>query len=374
VDYEYEEMADEKLPGKGALGSVIIIALCVLTPVLVAGGSLMSALTTYAREIELRSGRSVASMIATSGAHDALAQLNQDITLRQEIELEVNAGVAVSVLEDLDDPTAPPGSVSIRTEGWKNALLDENGDPVERSVRWYRSVVEAVARPIFMSVPIEQAVYLGSPTDTTRFNGATFDISGEDEAGVAQDVYAIAVPGNTDNVVDELSNPQQSCLSGKIDPLETLSVGTVPAMNLQRLIDDLEPGADYRYDSENNSLSGFFGDADNPAITYVDGNGSISGSFDGTGVLLVTQNLTVSGNVDFDGLVVVLGNVSFNGGGGGINVEGALLVGGQDSDDDILQINGNVEITYDSSMVSTALVTMPIGLELAEWTQDTATN
>lgn len=67
-----------------------------------------------------------------------------------------------------------------------------------------------------------------------------------------------------------------------------------------------------------------FGEVGNEAIWFVDG-GVSGNNLAGAGILVVNGNYDVNGNPEFNGLVIVLGNYK-QGGGGGRDFKGALLV------------------------------------------------
>jgi Tfp pilus assembly protein PilX len=69
----------------------------------------------------------------------------------------------------------------------------------------------------------------------------------------------------------------------------------------------------------------------------------------GYGILLVEGDLTLSGTFEWYGLIVVTGTLVFNGGGTGVNIHGAVLA------NDTVDMNGNIDIKYDSCMVDDAL-------------------
>ena len=110
----------------------------------------------------------------------------------------------------------------------------------------------------------------------------------------------------------------------------------------------------------------YFGTANNPVVTYVDGDCDFSGN--GGGLLIVTGNLTLKGDFKFDGVILVLGQgfVLRNGGGGG-GIYGALVMAnlsvngnGNFLSRPIFNTNGggNSEIKYHSQNVARAFETL----------------
>jgi len=82
----------------------------------------------------------------------------------------------------------------------------------------------------------------------------------------------------------------------------------------------------------------------------------------GYGLLLVEGDLTLGGGFDWNGLILVSGTLTFNGGGGGINIRGAVLA------NQTVDINGNVDIRYDSCKVDSSLASA--GLAVVSWKHD----
>jgi hypothetical protein len=69
----------------------------------------------------------------------------------------------------------------------------------------------------------------------------------------------------------------------------------------------------------------------------------------GYGTLLVEGDLELGGGFEWKGLVLVTGVLTFNGGGSGVNIRGAVLA------NQTVSINGGLDIKYDSCMVDKAL-------------------
>ncbi|MEE8541614.1 MAG: hypothetical protein V3S66_08120, partial [Desulfobacterales bacterium] len=69
----------------------------------------------------------------------------------------------------------------------------------------------------------------------------------------------------------------------------------------------------------------------------------------GYGLLLVEGDLTLGGGFNWNGIILVTGTLTFNGGGLGINILGAVLA------NQTVDINGGIDIDYDSCQVNNAL-------------------
>jgi len=82
----------------------------------------------------------------------------------------------------------------------------------------------------------------------------------------------------------------------------------------------------------------------------------------GYGLLLVEGDLTLGGGFEWHGLILVSGILTFNGGGGGINIRGSVLA------NQTVDINGTIDIRYDSCKVDSSVVSA--GLGVVSWKQD----
>ena len=118
--------------------------------------------------------------------------------------------------------------------------------------------------------------------------------------------------------------------------------------DIQALVQMYRGMADVTLTSNQNGVD--FGSPGNYVTVYSDQSLSISNGT-GYGLLLVEGNLTINGGVDWNGLILVTGTMTLNGGGGPntVNIMGAVMGQG------ITNINGNVNITYDSCEVRNAL-------------------
>ena len=68
----------------------------------------------------------------------------------------------------------------------------------------------------------------------------------------------------------------------------------------------------------------------------------------GYGVLLVDGDLTLGGGFNWNGVILCSGVLTFNGGGLGVNIQGAVMA------DQTVSINGGLDIKYDSCMIDDA--------------------
>ena len=108
-----------------------------------------------------------------------------------------------------------------------------------------------------------------------------------------------------------------------------------------------------------------YGDASNFVTCHSDTsnpynvNGLKLSNATGYGILLVEGDLTLGGGFSWNGLILVTGTLVFNGGGAGINIKGAVLA------NQTVDINGCIDIKYDSCMVDNALNNQ--SLDIISW-------
>ncbi|MGH8191293.1 MAG: hypothetical protein ACREP2_07585 [Rhodanobacteraceae bacterium] len=93
-------------------------------------------------------------------------------------------------------------------------------------------------------------------------------------------------------------------------------------------------------------------------LTYVTGNGTITGQTTSAGVLVVDGNLNITGQFTFYGTVIVLGNLTMHGTGAGVHIFGNVMVGGNFS------VADNSNIWYSSQAIKNVYATFkpPVNL------------
>ncbi|RLB66946.1 MAG: hypothetical protein DRH08_04910 [Deltaproteobacteria bacterium] len=108
-----------------------------------------------------------------------------------------------------------------------------------------------------------------------------------------------------------------------------------------------------------------YGNTGDFVTVYSETSGNVGGlkmsNINGYGNLIIEGDLTLGGGFTWTGLVVVTGTITFNGGGSGVNIIGAVMSG------DTVTLNGGLEIYYDSCAVGDALNSL--GYELINWRQ-----
>lgn len=205
---------------------------------------------------------------------------------------------------------------------------------------------EVVRNP---GIKVLSAIY--SEGDFTG-NGNAATISGADQCGFVDDVPAIynldpattsvmggTIDGMVENGLDDLD------LSSYIDSLKSTST---PLVTLT---------ADVNGDT--------YGSAGSPVTVYSETSGNVGGlkmsNITGYGNLIIEGDLVMGGGFIWTGLVVVTGTVSFNGGGTGVNIAGAVMA------ENTMSVNGGLEIYYDSCAIDNAISVL--GYKTINWRQ-----
>jgi hypothetical protein len=173
-------------------------------------------------------------------------------------------------------------------------------------------------------------------------NGSALSVDGNDNCGAApakDSIYTLTPSTTTLNGTPTLSptGPEQG--QNDIDILARIN--SLRASTTEVITED-----------ENNAL---YGNASNFVTCYSNTsdphnvNGLSLSGVTGYGILLVEGDLTLGGGFNWNGLILVTGTLVFNGGGAGINISGAVLA------DQTIDINGGIDIKYDSCMVDNSL-------------------
>jgi len=199
--------------------------------------------------------------------------------------------------------------------------------------------------------PINAALY--AKGDVTG-NGSSMNINGNDNCGVT----AAKPPIYT-------MNPSVVILNG----IPTLA-GNPPtpqsgteSIDIESFVDQLKGSATQTLTSDQSGA--VFGSSTDFVTVYSDTanplniNGLKLQSVTGYGMLLVEGDLVLGGGFAWNGVILVTGTLTFNGGGSGINITGAVLA------NQTVDVNGNVFIQYDSCMKEKAL--NAVGMQILSW-------
>ena len=354
------------------MGSTIIFALTVLTPVLIASGTVLSSLHAYADEVDRRFHGVTTQLVAASGAHEGLARLDQDLAFRGAFEVVMNGGrstVDVSQIAGEGTADVADDRFQVRSEGWLNGPADA-GAPRD-GVRWFRSVVNTTVKARFIRFPIQQTLFMADPEATVFFNGTAFRIAGADGADDPEAVLpGIGIAGEAGPLVSQIPMSLQQYVTGM--PGEYFaSVHPTAPVDLPAWIDRFKASPTIHWESAIERLdAGTIGTEYEPAVAVADGNLVVRGNIAGHGVLVVLGDFRVTGSLDFTGLILVGGSATLTGSGGNqTRHRGALLVDGNDTGRD-LEVMGDVQIQYDSAALEQFVGEYVDGIEVVTWDHD----
>lgn len=198
-------------------------------------------------------------------------------------------------------------------------------------------------------IPVVGAIY--SEGDLSG-NGNAATISGADNCGVVADVPAIYT-----------LDPATSSISGA-SVLGVVEHGT-DDLELGTYVDTLKESTSSMVTLTADVNGDTYGGVGSFVTVYSETSGNVGGlkmsNVDGFGNLIIDGDLTLGGGFTWTGLVVVTGTVTFNGGGSGVNITGAVMSG------DAIDLNGGLEIYYDSCAVGESL--SALGYDLLNWRQ-----
>jgi len=309
---------------------------------------------------------------------------------RYFVKLSDNNGTAAELAADsADDPFHDgDGVVIARSLGIAKTMWEKIG-----SIRINNSVVVYEAwfkrRSTFrLPAPL---VFQGSQVDAV-FGGNDFIIDGGGQPGIGAIDNNLADAYLPDQILRTLATGHGSIVGGGLPSPSIADVtGTIKAipdqalllnpMNLWSFIQSAAPGfADNVYDG-NQSWSaasaphlGSFDTAQpvgapgqDPKVTLVSGDLSISGNIAGAGLLVVTGNFSCDAGFRYDGLILVIGAGRASVSGFGTGISGGLyLVQVADSGGAIsfgtpsFSISGSSYIKADASALSMAIGLIPV--------------
>ena len=131
-------------------------------------------------------------------------------------------------------------------------------------------------------------------------------------------------------------------------------------------VNDLKGSATATITSDQNGAT--YGSSSNFVTAYSDTSNpnNVQGlkmqNVTGYGILLVKGDLELGGGFIWNGLVLCTGVLTFNGGGAGVNIRGAVLA------NETVTINGGLDIGYDSCMVENALANQ--AMRVISWQEE----
>ncbi len=346
----------------------IALVLLAAAPLLIAATSLLSVVVGHHEEGEQAIGKETSALISCSGAQDALSRLELDPTVEGKFELPIDGGSASVTITpwaddgadndengDADDEEEA-GFYDIESLGLLNAELDADGNVVERPVHHYRTDTQVIAERVELDFSFAQTIYIHDPDAAIDINGGAFELSGNDtemdgSAGDEPARPAVGVAGDPQGIIDQIAGNQRDKIIGS---LPNPAIGQTEPLDPQVYQDLIEPAATVRWDADFTSYSGPIGKLNpmKPVVAYCSGDLKLHGMTTGAGVLFVDGDLILDGHFEYAGVIFVRGNVSFQGGGGGKQLHGALVLWGQgDPESPDLEISGTVQVEYCSGVL-----------------------
>jgi len=245
------------------------------------------------------------------------------------------------------DPSQPTTAVQFTTSGTTEYKPVEIITGYGQSSNSLKTVeIEVVKNP---GPLVNSALY--AKGDVTG-NGSALSVDGNDNCGAnpaKPPIYTL-----TPSVTNVNGTPTLS---------PTSPVQGTDSMDIAGYVDSLEASATEIITGDSSGVN--YGDASNFVTCYSDTsnpynvNGLKLSNATGYGILLVEGDLTLGGGFSWNGLILVTGTLVFNGGGSGINIRGAVLA------DQTVDINGGIDIKYDSCMVDNSLNNQ--SLDIISW-------
>lgn len=207
-------------------------------------------------------------------------------------------------------------------------------------------------------IEIEVVYYPGPPVLSPLYsmgdvslNGASQTIDGTDNCGNGASlppVYVLTPSTITENPAPTYggSPPTPQIGSTYVDILKYMNV---LKGNATITITDDQNGATY---GNTNDFVTCYSDTSNPP----NNDGLKLQNVTGYGILLVKGDLTLGGGFNWNGLVLTTGTLVLNGGGSGVNITGSAM------SVETININGGLNIKYDSCMIDNSLNTQPLNV------------
>ncbi len=198
---------------------------------------------------------------------------------------------------------------------------------------------------------INSAVYAKG---TVTGNGSSLSVDGNDSCGVAAakpPIYTKSPAITNLNGEPILSGSPAAPQSGPDD------------IDIDSYVSGLKSSATETITLDQNGTD--YGDSSDYVTCYSDTSdpNNVGGlklqNVTGYGLLLIEGDLTLGGGFNWNGIILVTGTLTFNGGGSGINILGAVLA------NQTVDINGGIDIDYDSCQVNNALGAS--ALEIVSW-------
>ncbi|HYJ34374.1 MAG TPA: PilX N-terminal domain-containing pilus assembly protein [Candidatus Binatia bacterium] len=268
-----------------------------------------------------------------------------------KVRYKLNGANQIVLFGDHDNnPTTPPQENLVR--GIPKLIVTSAG---RRGTGQKIVTVEAVKWPL---PPVPGSVYTeGQMT----FNGNAFYIDGHDHnytapydtVGGAAPLPGISTPNDPNAISSQLNGQQDDNVEGSGTDPSVQSSGV--NLDLPAMAAEWSSMADITLSGNqtNPNTTGWGSATTSPPtlkIVHVAGDLHISGNASGAGVLVIDGDFTLSGTFNWNGVVLCLQDVSVTGGGTAKQIVGALMVQGSVNNDS--NLNGNIKLLYSSAMIS----------------------
>lgn len=205
------------------------------------------------------------------------------------------------------------------------------------------------AEVITQTITVNSALYVKS---NVSVNGVTASVDGTDNCGTSPALPPVYT--KTPFATDPLTNPEGKEIFLPEDPVQGTDdfdiggyVNSLKVSTTETITADQTAGTSYG--SDTNFVTCYSDTSTPPNV-----QGLKLSKVTGYGILLVKGDLTLAANFSWNGLIFVTGTLTFNGGGTGIRIRGAVL------SNQIVTLNGNIDIQYDSCMISNSMDNQPL--------------
>lgn len=238
------------------------------------------------------------------------------------------------------------------------------------------ATVSTYVRRTVSSFAVNSAVYV-NPNVALSLNGNSFTIDGRDHNLVGDLTTGAPIPG----IATEFGSPLGTNESDILSQIpsqnydQILGSGGTPAVDEIPIVDIDSLFETFKSITNNNLTPGTYsnttlGSTSATQITYVNGDLHLSGQGTGAGVLIVDGSLEISGKFDFKGIVIVRGDMRLTGGGSGVHIYGALMIGQsltalEDPSD--VGFSGQADIFYSSEAINNAMNGLPATYKVVYW-------
>ena len=242
------------------------------------------------------------------------------------------------------DPSQPTTAVQFTTLGTTEYKPVEIITGYGQSSNSLKTVeIEVVKNP---GPLVNSALYA---KEDVVINGVSANIDGNDNCSSSPDKPSVYTPSpyTTSPPANPTSPPKTIYSGSPADPIQ----GT-DDVDIIGYVNSLKSSATDIITEDQNGTT--YGNTGNFVTCYCDATSLVNGlgmqNVTGYGILLVEDDLTLGGGFSWNGLILVTGTLTFNGGGpNSINIQGAVLA------NQTVDINGGVNITYDSCMIDNSL-------------------